>query len=158
MRKKVILYNPDCVFHTMPLALLAVGSFLDPAEWEVVIIDARLEADPHARVLAEAADATCLGISVLTGTPLRDALALARRVKARHADLPIVWGGWHPSLFPTETLADPSVDITVSGQGKPRSSSWWSIWPATNRSRAFKVSASVTATRCARIRRVPSRT
>lgn len=30
MRHKVILYNPPAVFWTMPLALLAVGSALDP--------------------------------------------------------------------------------------------------------------------------------
>jgi radical SAM superfamily enzyme YgiQ (UPF0313 family) len=30
----------------------------------------------------------------------------------------VVWGGWHPSLFPAETLDEPSVDITVQGQGE----------------------------------------
>jgi radical SAM superfamily enzyme YgiQ (UPF0313 family) len=30
----------------------------------------------------------------------------------------VIWGGWHPSLFPTETLADPAVDVTVPGQGE----------------------------------------
>jgi radical SAM superfamily enzyme YgiQ (UPF0313 family) len=32
--------------------------------------------------------------------------------------VPVVWGGWHPSLFPAECLAEPSVDITVQGQGE----------------------------------------
>ena len=30
----------------------------------------------------------------------------------------MVWGGWHPSLFTGETLAEPSVDIVVKGQGE----------------------------------------
>ena len=42
-RLKVVLYNPQAVFFTMPLALLAIGSELDPARYEVVIIDARLD-------------------------------------------------------------------------------------------------------------------
>ncbi|HEX8229169.1 MAG TPA: radical SAM protein [Chloroflexia bacterium] len=117
-RHKVILYNPKAVFWTMPLALLAVGSALDSARYEVKIIDGRLEADPIGAVLREAKGAICLGISVLTGEPLRDALEVSRRAKREFPNLPVVWGGWHPSLFPAECLAEPSVDVAVSGQGE----------------------------------------
>src|SRR4029077_3374423 len=34
-RAKVVLYNPRAVFFTMPLALLAIGSELDPELYEV---------------------------------------------------------------------------------------------------------------------------
>ena len=51
-RIKVILYNPRAVFYTMPLALLAVASHLDPEIYEPVIIDGRLESDPEGAVLA----------------------------------------------------------------------------------------------------------
>ena len=117
-RQKVILYNPAAVFYTMPLALVAVGSNLDPARYDVRIIDGRLEEDPVKAVLAELNGALCLGVSVLTGAPIRDALRIARAAKAYRPDLPIVWGGWHPSLFPTDTLAEPSIDVTVQAQGE----------------------------------------
>ena len=42
-RAKVVLYNPKAVFFTMPLALLAIGSELDPARYEVIIVDGRLD-------------------------------------------------------------------------------------------------------------------
>lgn len=115
---KIVLYNPRAVFYTMPLALLAVGSALDPRRYRVRIIDGRLERDPVRAVLEETEDALCLGITVLTGAPIRDALHVSRAVRARRPDLPIVWGGWHPSLFPAETLDEPAVDITVQGQGE----------------------------------------
>src|SRR4051812_10804997 len=118
MRHKIVLYNPRAVFWTMPLGLIAIASALDPARYDVKIIDARLEADPLAAVLAETHDALCLGITVLTGAPIHDALAVGRAVKAAQPDLPIVWGGWHPSLFARECLAEPSVDAVVSGQGE----------------------------------------
>jgi hypothetical protein len=51
-RAKVVLYNPRAVFFTMPLALLAIGSELDPDLYEVVIIDGRLEPDPERAVRA----------------------------------------------------------------------------------------------------------
>ena len=45
MRHKVVLYNPQAAFYTMPLALLAVGSHLDPRKYDVRIIDGRLETE-----------------------------------------------------------------------------------------------------------------
>ena len=117
-RHKVILYNPVAVFYTMPLSLVAVGSNLDPARYDVRIVDGRLEKDPTKAVLAELDDALCLGVTVLTGAPIRDALRITRAAKAYRPDLPVVWGGWHPSLFPTETLAEPTIDVTVKAQGE----------------------------------------
>ena len=117
-RQKVVLYNPHAVFYTLPLGLLAVGSALDRERYDVRILDGRLEHDPVAAVLAEVDDALCLGMSVLTGAPISDALRVARAVKERRPDLPIVWGGWHVSLFPAATLAEPSIDVTVQGQGE----------------------------------------
>jgi radical SAM superfamily enzyme YgiQ (UPF0313 family) len=117
-RKKVVLYNPPAVFYTMPLGLLAVGSDLDPSRFEVVIVDARLEKDPIGALLARLGDAFCLGVGVLTGAPIRDAAAASRAAKALRPDLPVVWGGWHPSLFGTLCLTEPSVDVTVQAQGE----------------------------------------
>lgn len=117
-RPRVVLYNPRAVFHTMPLALVALGSMLDRRRFEVVIIDGRFEADGIRRVVAEARSAICVGVTVLTGAPIHDALAVSRAVKAMHPDVPVVWGGWHPSLFPAQCLAEPSVDVVVVGQGE----------------------------------------
>jgi anaerobic magnesium-protoporphyrin IX monomethyl ester cyclase len=117
-RHKVVLYNPQAVFFTMPLALLAIGSELDPERYEVIIIDARLEADPLGAVLAQLDGALCLGITVLTGAPISDALRISRAAKQARADLTVVWGGWHPSMFSRECLSEPSVDITVRAQGE----------------------------------------
>ena len=117
-RLKIVLYNPKAVFFTMPLALLAVGSALDPQLYEIVIIDGRLDADAEQKIREHAADAVCLGVTVLTGAPISDALHISRVAKAARSDLPVVWGGWHPSMFGRECLDEPSVDVTVQGQGE----------------------------------------
>lgn len=117
-RRKVVLYNPKAVFFTMPLALLAIGSELDPDEYQVIIIDARLDPDAHDKVLAHLPDALCLGVTVLTGAPLSDALQISRAAKRARPDVPVIWGGWHPSMFAAECLQEPSVDVTVRGQGE----------------------------------------
>lgn len=102
----------------MPLGLLAIASNLDPERFKVIIVDGRLEDDPLRMLQPHLQDALCLGVSVLTGAPIRDALQISRAVKALRPDLPVVWGGWHPSLFPTECLAERAIDITVQGQGE----------------------------------------
>jgi anaerobic magnesium-protoporphyrin IX monomethyl ester cyclase len=118
-RKKVVLYNPEAVFFDMPLALLSVGSVLDAEQYEVIVLDARIDPDAHRKVLELAPQALVFGVTALTGRPLRDALSISRKVKKTCPDLPVVWGGWHPSLFPVEILEEEkSVDITVQAQGE----------------------------------------
>ena len=118
-RQKVVLYNPKAVFFDMPLALLAIGSMLDPTHYEVIIIDGRIHKRPLQAVLEATEGALCFGVTSLTGNPLNDALQVSRAVRARHAALPIIWGGWHTSLFPEETLRDePAISISVQGQGE----------------------------------------
>ena len=118
-RQRIILYNPRAVFWTMPLGLLAVASALDRERYEVEIVDGRLSDDPVAAVIAALDGALCLGIGVLTGAPIHDALAVTRAVAAARPELPIIWGGWHPSLFPTQTLHDePAIRAIVAGQGE----------------------------------------
>ena len=119
MRKHhIVLYNPRAPFFTMPLGLVAIGSAIDRSRFDVTIVDGRLEPDPLARVLDATNDALCLGIGVLTGTPIADALAATRAVRARRPNCRIVWGGWHPSLFPADTLAEAGIDAVVVGQGE----------------------------------------
>jgi len=117
-RHKVVLYNPRAVFYTMPLALLAIASELDPEKYEVVIVDGRLDPDAENTVLANLDGALCLGVTVLTGAPIADALRVSRSAKAARPHIPIVWGGWHPSMFGRQCLDEPCVDVTVQAQGE----------------------------------------
>jgi anaerobic magnesium-protoporphyrin IX monomethyl ester cyclase len=117
-KAKVVLYNPIAVFYTMPLSLIALASNLDSERYDIIIVDARLEKYPLAKLIAESKNALCVGMTVLTGAPIKDALFSSRKLKEVYPSLKIVWGGWHTSLFPLETLKEPSIDFTVQGQGE----------------------------------------
>ena len=117
-RPKVVLYNPQAVFFTMPLALLAIGSELDPERLRGHHVDGRLDPDAENAVRSHMRDALCLGVTVLTGAPISDALRISRAAKRARPDVPVIWGGWHPSMFARECLLEPSVDVTVRGQGE----------------------------------------
>lgn len=116
MKPKILLYNPRGESHILPLALIHIGSILP--QFEVQIVDGRIELTPEAKLAELANDAVCLGVTVLTGKPILDALRASRAVKRRNPNLPVVWGGWHPSLLPGQCLASTAVDVCVSGQGE----------------------------------------
>lgn len=117
-KKTILLYNPRTVFYDMPLALLALGTQVCE-EYNVVIVDARMEKHPE-KILEEYLDDLLLvGITSLTGEPLKDAIRFSEAVKKRNTEIPVVWGGWHTSLFPEQVLKDvPEVDVSVQGQGE----------------------------------------
>jgi radical SAM superfamily enzyme YgiQ (UPF0313 family) len=118
VKPKVLLFNPASDFYAMPLGLLAVGSALDKDRFDVLILDERLDSSAPSTVLAEAANAACVGMSVFSGKPISAALRLARQVKSRFPGLPVVWGGWHPSILPEQCIASGAVDAVVIGQGE----------------------------------------
>jgi anaerobic magnesium-protoporphyrin IX monomethyl ester cyclase len=115
-RRPIVLYNPSGEGHILPLALVHLGSMFPGRR--VVIVDGRLDLAPEATVRALASDAVCLGVTVLTGAPILDALRISRAAKRGRPDLPVIWGGWHPSLLAGQCLAADAVDACVSGQGE----------------------------------------
>ncbi len=123
--KKIILFFPEThrdrredPWCLPPLSLLSVAAPLVREGYQVKIIDSRVERDFLQAVLSEANDALCLGVSVLTGHQIKEALLVSQEVKRRLPKVPVVWGGYHPTLLPEQTIADPSVDVVVKGQGE----------------------------------------
>src|SRR6185436_323141 len=105
MRKKIVFYNPAAPYYTLPLQFLALASVLDPLRYVVRIIDARIEKSveaAHEKVKELLKDAVCVGVSIITGTPIKDAVEITRIVKSHSPSLPVVWGGWHPSIYPDQ--------------------------------------------------------
>jgi radical SAM superfamily enzyme YgiQ (UPF0313 family) len=120
MRGKVVLFYPayDGPPLSAPLCLLSLAAMLRTAEFEVVIIDAAITSDYHNRILKEVGNALCLGISLLTGPMIQGAIEIATAVKKQSPNLPVIFGGWHPSLLPDQTLNEAFVDAVVRGQGE----------------------------------------
>jgi radical SAM superfamily enzyme YgiQ (UPF0313 family) len=122
MVKKVTLYFPTPFpyfrpWKGVPLALLAVSRVLDKQGYKIKIISRFLSDNPGKEVLREMKESLCLGISAMTGFQIYDGLKIARLVKKYFPNKPIVWGGWHPSILPEQTMADQNVDMVVVGQG-----------------------------------------
>jgi anaerobic magnesium-protoporphyrin IX monomethyl ester cyclase len=119
-RGKVVLFYPpyDGPPLGAPLSLLALAGTLREADFEVVLIDAAIEDHYLERIKQECASAVCIGISVLTGPMIRGAIMAAQHVKRFAPSVPVIFGGWHPTLCPESTLREDYVDVVVRGQGE----------------------------------------
>ncbi len=120
MKPRVVLFFPSYYSDEAapPLALIHLAAPLVASGYDVTIVDSAITPDPVEAVVAAGDGALCLGISMVTGPMITDAVTVARAVRARHPRLPIVAGGWHPSILPEQTLRSPIVDVVVKGQGE----------------------------------------
>jgi len=99
--------------------VLSLAAVLEGRE-DYVIVDGNLEADPTARIgsLMERHRVELLAVSVMPGPQMAAAIEPCRAVRTQHPDVPIVWGGYFPSVHTDAALNTPYVDFAVRGQGE----------------------------------------
>lgn len=102
-----------------PHALLAIAAPVLKAGYKVKLFDQRTQRITENDLKnCISSDLICVGISTMTGTQIRNALNLAKRVRRlTDSKIPLVWGGCHPSVMPEQTLENEYVDIVVIGEG-----------------------------------------
>jgi anaerobic magnesium-protoporphyrin IX monomethyl ester cyclase len=120
MNDKVVLFYPPYDGPPLgpPLSLLSLTSPLLQAGFRVSIVDGCIQRDYKSALAREIPGSICLGVSLLTGRMIRSAIDIARFTRRLCPELPIIFGGWHPSLVPAQTLAENIVDVVVRGQGE----------------------------------------
>ena len=103
-----------------PFSLLTIAAPTHRKGLKVKIIDQRVDKEWIVH-LKEAlrSKPICCGISTMTGKQIYFALEAAKVIRAETGDnVPIVWGGVHPTLLPEQTLKNPYVDIVCVGEGE----------------------------------------
>ena len=98
----------------VPLQLLHVASALQRAGVRVRLFDMRL-ADYHRLALGTP---LFVGLTCMSGPQIRYGLEFARWVRSVAPDVPLVWGGVHPTLLPEQTAASALVDVVVRGEAE----------------------------------------
>lgn len=118
----LILYNPQSSADKkpiLPMSLLALGALLD-GHHDYRIVDGNVERDALGAVdrAIRDTDADTLGVTVMPGPQLSDAVPLCRELKRRHPRLTVVWGGYFPTQHWESCLQAPYVDYVVRGHGE----------------------------------------
>jgi len=118
----IILFNPRATKprnRRFPLAILALAAVLEGKE-EYEIVDGNVDADPTGKILGliRSHAVELLGVTVMPGPQMAAAIEACREVRLRHPKIPIVWGGYFPSIYGDATLNASYVDFAVRGQGE----------------------------------------
>ncbi|MCX6620439.1 MAG: radical SAM protein, partial [Acidobacteria bacterium] len=118
----IILLHPRTVRpknRRFPLAILAIAAALEGRE-EYVIVDGNLDTDAGHTLdrLVAMNSIELLAVSVMPGPQMVAAIPLCREFKRKYPSIPIVWGGYFPSLYTDAALNAGYVDFAVRGQGE----------------------------------------
>jgi radical SAM superfamily enzyme YgiQ (UPF0313 family) len=87
---------------------------------DYVIVDGNLDPRPQdalERIAAET-EIELLAVTVMPGPQMVAAIELSKEFRRKHPLVPIVWGGYFPSLYTDATLNAGYVDFAVRGQGE----------------------------------------
>ncbi|MFV1950860.1 MAG: radical SAM protein [Nitrospinota bacterium] len=121
----VLLIQPTDGFYGksqmfLPMGLLCISSFLDQEGYKIKIIDMRADEEWEKTLLnkLKTSPPICVGITVKTGIQILDGLKASKLIKKYNKDIPVVWGGVHPSFLPEQTIINENIDFVVQGEGE----------------------------------------
>lgn len=118
----IILFNPRATKprnRRFPLSVLALAAVLEGKE-EYEIVDGNLHEDATARILelVRTQNVELLGVTVMPGPQMAAAMESCKVIRRAFPKLPVVWGGYFPSIYPGAALNATYVDYVVRGQGE----------------------------------------
>jgi len=118
----LLIYPPlgsfDNIIRDIPLSLIYAATDSVKQGYRVKILDCRLYPFEWKKRVLEELKAGCLlvGLSVMTGYPIKTSLEISRFIKESY-DVPIVWGGPHPTVQPEQTLRSRYIDFIIRDWG-----------------------------------------
>jgi len=118
----VLLINPRITSRRharFPLSIMTMAAALE-GRYDATLVDGNMDRDA-ARSASDALRGErfdAVGITVMGGPQVATAIAVSRAVRRARPDVPIVWGGYFPTLYPDVALNNDYVDFAIRGQGE----------------------------------------
>jgi hypothetical protein len=121
-RQMIIFLNPRATRkgnQRYPLSILAIAATIEGKE-EYAIVDGNIDDDPCKPIekLMRERPARMLAVTVMPGPQTRSAIPVCKWFKETYPSVPIVWGGYFPSIYSDTALNANYVDFAVRGQGE----------------------------------------
>jgi len=117
----VLLINPKCWTDPppsyLPYGILWIAGFLRSHGISVSVFDRNVDTRRTSDVIL-AARPSIVGLSVLTGPVIMDAIRISKDVRALAPGAKVLWGGIHTTIFPEYVLKNDYVDYVVVGEGE----------------------------------------
>jgi len=119
MKNKILLIQPrnlQSLNNYPPLGLVCISSALENAGYEVKILPTP-RFDNYEKIIDDhCKECMLVGITVLT-PEVPHAIEISEYIKKKYPKIPIVWGGWHTTLFPEQIAESDIVDYVIVGDG-----------------------------------------
>ncbi len=102
----------------LSVGVVLIGTILRNAGYRVTLIDGSIDRDYQElfAVALRSEPHLFVGFSVMS-SQVGIAYEMSLQAKATLPSTPIVWGGFHPTIYPEQTASDPSIDYVVAGEG-----------------------------------------
>jgi len=101
----------------IPLGLLSASRFVNK-EYSIKLIDERLNKNWRGALKKELnKNPICFATTSMTGPQINHALSASAFIK-KESNIPVIWGGIHPTILPEQTLKNKNIDIVVRGEGE----------------------------------------
>jgi anaerobic magnesium-protoporphyrin IX monomethyl ester cyclase len=112
-----INYSEDHSEKILPLGILSVGSALKKNGFDVELVNiTEKEIESTAESIIKQKP-LLVGFSVMTGRQTKHSADMSTLIKSK-SDMPILWGGIHPSLLPEQCLKEDYIDFVIVGEGE----------------------------------------
>lgn len=120
IHKSVVLFNPRSADskHRIPNSILQVGGSIDGL-CDYFFVDGNLEKNPLERIieLVENHPVGYIGMTVMPGPQLRQAIPYVKALKERFPTIIMIWGGYFAANQYQVALNSGYVDYVISGPG-----------------------------------------
>jgi anaerobic magnesium-protoporphyrin IX monomethyl ester cyclase len=121
-RRHILFINPTITSRRsarFPLAVMSLAGSLD-GKYLTSIIDGNIDRDFTTTTLRTMADTNvdAVGVTVMGGPQLPTAIAVSKAIRERFPAVPIIWGGYYPTICPVPSITSTYVDYVVRGQGE----------------------------------------
>jgi anaerobic magnesium-protoporphyrin IX monomethyl ester cyclase len=121
-RGRVLLINPRITSRKrarFPLSIMTMASALE-RRYDTMLIDGNMDRDAVRTACDLVAEQhfDAVGVTVMGGPQIATAIEISRALRRIGPRLPIVWGGYFPTLYPDVSLNSDYVDFVIRGQGE----------------------------------------
>jgi len=124
-KKKILLIYTELGFQgsyliQAPISLIYVSTKLvHIPEVEIEILDCRIEPDWREKLRQKVLedDIMMVGFFVMSGLQVGKAFEVTEYVKGLKREIPVIWGGPHPTILPEDVLNYSNIDFCVRGFG-----------------------------------------
>jgi len=105
-------------YRCIPYSLLYLERVVRDLKVKVVLIDENIGQDYHT-IINDLKDRILLvGVSAMLGYQIKGGIDFSKFVRSVDKNIKIVWGGWHVTMVPDQSLIEPFIDYVIAGQGE----------------------------------------